>query len=227
MTLNIPVHQTITLPDDWQACRTPQELSYWLIAKLDGIQADITNLTELTGEIPELKQNVVTLQTSVDGLSSRVAGLMKNILDLQSRMDTVETRTIDTEQDVVALESAKMYSLYIHLANGIQTLPGGWIIDVSMCIPMHGTPPTTSTLTSTQLIMLLAGEGYNRVKLPISGTITDDNTTFGTAEFLEVENTGSRGCTIYGMYNNELSQQIQWPAESSIVTINIIAKSAA
>ena len=43
-TLSIPIHQTITLPDEWQACRTPQELSYWLISQFDEFEHEVETL---------------------------------------------------------------------------------------------------------------------------------------------------------------------------------------
>lgn len=90
MQLNIPVHQTITLPDAWQACRTPQELSYWLIAKFNEIT---------TGENYTLMCEF-TFQASLEGAPGaefNVAAaipLKGNPLEIPSQMAVEELITL-------------------------------------------------------------------------------------------------------------------------------------
>lgn len=114
MQLNIPVHQTITLPDAWQACKTPQELSYWLIAKLDGIQTDIDSVSEAIKEFPALQsqmsalnESFTTLSNTVNTMNSDIGGLradvQQNAENISGAEDRIATNTgsiIDLKRDL-------------------------------------------------------------------------------------------------------------------------------
>lgn len=123
MTLSIPIKQQITLPDAWQACRTPQELSYWLIAKLETFEADVeaaaaaaaeasheaqtalaaaqaaaTDATHALNAISNLDAQVVQLNARVTSLSADLTAAEGNITALTARMTTAEA-------DIDSLES--------------------------------------------------------------------------------------------------------------------------
>lgn len=116
MTLSIPIKQQITLPDAWQACRTPQELSYWLIAKFETFEADVeaaaaaaaeasheaqtalvaaqaaaADATQALNAISNLDAQVVQLNARVTSLSSDLTAAEGNITALAARMATAET----------------------------------------------------------------------------------------------------------------------------------------
>ena len=76
-TLSIPVRQTITLPDNWQACRTPQELSYWLISQFD----------EFEHEVETLAADIATLQSDVDGLEDTVSNIDARLVVVEGQIN--------------------------------------------------------------------------------------------------------------------------------------------
>ena len=123
MTLSIPIHQSITLPDRWQACKTPQELSYWLIAKFETFEADVeaaaaaaaeasheaqtalaaaqaaaADATQALNAISNLDAQVVQLNARVTALSADLTAAEGNITALIARMTTAEA-------DIDSLES--------------------------------------------------------------------------------------------------------------------------
>lgn len=116
MTLSIPIHQSITLPDRWQACKTPQELSYWLIAKFETFEADVeaaaaaaaeasheaqtaleaaqaaaADATQALNAISNLDAQVVQLNARVTSLSADLTAAEGNITTLTARITTAET----------------------------------------------------------------------------------------------------------------------------------------
>ena len=93
-TLSIPIRQTITLPDDWQACRTPQELSYWLIAQFEEFESDVSDLQTAVGN---LEHDVGVLQSVVGDNSS---GLVKAVNDLQTDLGNVDGRLVTVEGQI-------------------------------------------------------------------------------------------------------------------------------
>ena len=88
-TLLIPVRQTITLPDNWQACRTPQELSYWLISQFD-----------------EFEHNVETLAADVAALQSGLASLGDTVSNIDARLVVVEGQINDPVDGILAALAA-------------------------------------------------------------------------------------------------------------------------
>ena len=78
-TLSIPIRQTITLPDDWQACRTPQELSYWLISQFD----------EFEHEVETLAADIATLQGDLASLTTDVGNIDVRLVTIESQMSSV------------------------------------------------------------------------------------------------------------------------------------------
>ena len=76
-TLSIPVRQTITLPDNWQACRTPQELSYWLISQFD----------EFEHEVETLAADIATLQGDVDNLEDTVSNIDARLVVVEGQIN--------------------------------------------------------------------------------------------------------------------------------------------
>ena len=125
MTLSIPIKQQITLPDAWQACRTPQELSYWLIAKFETFEADVEAAAAAAAEasnqaqtalataqaagdeavralnaISNLDAQVVQLSARVTSLSSDLTAAEGNITALTARMTTAETNISNLDNAV-------------------------------------------------------------------------------------------------------------------------------
>ena len=115
LNLNIPITQTLTLPDSWQACKTPQELSYWIIAKFEGFTSSISEINSaLTGlgsmietntnniatndaEIAEIKTSIANINTtlgeintSITSLNSDYSLLHSNYMAMNNRLATVE-----------------------------------------------------------------------------------------------------------------------------------------
>ena len=93
-TLSIPIRQTITLPDNWQACRTPQELSYWLIAQFEEFESDVSDLETAVGS---LEHDVGVLQGTVGDNSS---GLVKAVNDLTTDVGNIDGRLVTVEGQI-------------------------------------------------------------------------------------------------------------------------------
>ena len=107
MTLSIPIHQTMTLPDNWQACKTPQELSYWLIAKFEAFEAAVidlnTQITQLDGRITANAADITALQQSVTELNTlfdRVDQLEFDLNQALGDISAIGTRVAALETSV-------------------------------------------------------------------------------------------------------------------------------
>lgn len=107
MTLSIPIHQTMTLPDNWQACKTPQELSYWLIAKFEAFEAAVidlnTQITQLDGRITANAADITALQQSVTELNTlfdRVEQLEFDLNQALGDISAIGTRVAALETSV-------------------------------------------------------------------------------------------------------------------------------
>ena len=115
LNLNIPITQTLTLPDNWQACKTPQELSYWIIAKFEGFTSSLTdinnalsqlssmvetntdNIATNDAEIAEIKTSIANINTtlgeintSIESINSDYGLLHSNYMAMNNRLATVE-----------------------------------------------------------------------------------------------------------------------------------------
>ena len=115
LNLNIPITQTLTLPDNWQACKTPQELSYWIIAKFDNfttqfteinnamsalqsmIETNTNNIATNDAEIAEIKTSIANINTtigeintSIETLNSNYGLIHSNYMAMNNRLATVE-----------------------------------------------------------------------------------------------------------------------------------------
>ena len=123
MTLSIPIHQSITLPDRWQACKTPQELSYWLIAKFETFEADVEAAAAAAAEASHEAQTALAaaqaaaadatqalnaisnLDAQVVQLSARVTSLAADITAAEGNITALTARMVTTEADIDSLES--------------------------------------------------------------------------------------------------------------------------
>lgn len=112
MTLSIPIHQTMTLPDNWQACKTPQELSYWLIAKFETFEAAIIDLnaqiTQLDGRITANSADITALQQSVTELETlfdRVDQLEFDLSQAIGDISAIGTRVTALETSVGSINT--------------------------------------------------------------------------------------------------------------------------
>ena len=118
MTLSIPIHQTMTLPDNWQACKTPQELSYWLIAKFETFEAAISDLntqitqldsriTDNAADITALQQSVTELETLFDRVDQLEFDLNQAIGDISAigtRVTALETGVSNINTQITQLD---------------------------------------------------------------------------------------------------------------------------
>lgn len=76
LTVKAPIQITLTLPENWQECKTPQELAYWLIARFDELApthdiedirnslADIFNRLDLSDNDISALESITSLHTS-------------------------------------------------------------------------------------------------------------------------------------------------------------------
>lgn len=133
LNLNIPITQTLTLPDNWQACKTPQELSYWIIAKFEGFTSSLTdinnalsqfdsmiktntdNIATNDAEIAEIKTSIANINTSIgeintsiETLNNNYGQLHSNYMAMNNRLATVEDVAGDIptiKNDITALQT--------------------------------------------------------------------------------------------------------------------------
>lgn len=133
LNLNIPITQTLTLPDNWQACKTPQELSYWIIAKFEGFTSSLTdinnalsslnsmietntdNIATNDAEIAEIKTSIANINTaigeintSIETLNNNYGLLHSNYMAMNNRLATVEDVAGDIptiKTDITELQS--------------------------------------------------------------------------------------------------------------------------
>ena len=107
-TLSIPIRQTITLPDDWQACRTPQELSYWLISQFDEFEHEVETLaasvTALQGDLATAEDNISNIDARlvvVEGLiSNPTDGILATLAALTAADAEINAHLDDTDHNV-------------------------------------------------------------------------------------------------------------------------------
>lgn len=104
MTLNIPVHTTITLPDDWQSCKTPQELSYWIIAKFDEFETELSRIQDIVNSIESLEGRlddyVYQTNTAISNLRTLIEDLGSSIADINNRTALVESSISQLQFDL-------------------------------------------------------------------------------------------------------------------------------
>lgn len=93
LNLNIPITQTLTLPDNWQACKTPQELSYWIIAKFEGFTSSISEinsaLTELRSMIETNTGNIATNDAEIAEIKTSIANINTTIGEINTSIETL------------------------------------------------------------------------------------------------------------------------------------------
>lgn len=110
--LSIPIRQTITLPDDWQACRTPQELSYWLIAELEDVITRLETVERMGPEVEDAKRKATEaleiarrVENGLGNLDARVVTLEAQMVTVYSDIVNHDTRLSTLETGVRGLES--------------------------------------------------------------------------------------------------------------------------
>lgn len=121
-TLSIPVHQTITLPDNWQACRTPQELSYWLISQFDEFEHEVETLAAsfatLQGDVDNLEDTVSNIDTRlvvVEGqINNPTDGILATLAALATADAAINAHLDDTDHNVSA-NAASIYQLNVDI----------------------------------------------------------------------------------------------------------------
>ena len=101
MTLSIPIHQSITLPDRWQACKTPQELSYWLIAKFETFEADVeAAAANLDAQVVQLNARVTALSADLTAAEGNITALIARMTTAEADIDSLESRVGQAEYDI-------------------------------------------------------------------------------------------------------------------------------
>ena len=106
-TLSIPIHQSITLPDNWQACRTPQELSYWLIARLYELQTEVDELeSTVETDVSGLRSDLTTLESTVSGIGYELASVTNRVTATEGDVTALTARVTSAEDAIIAVNSA-------------------------------------------------------------------------------------------------------------------------
>lgn len=114
MNLNIPITQTITLPDSWQACKTPQELSYWIIAKFDNFT---TQFTEINNAMSALQSMIETNTNNIATNDAEIAGIKTSIANINTSIGKINT-SIETLNNDYGL----LHSNYMAMNNRLATV---------------------------------------------------------------------------------------------------------
>lgn len=98
-TLSIPVRQTITLPDNWQACRTPQELSYWLISQFDEFEHEVGTLA---ADVAALQSDLASLTTDVGNIDVRLVTIESQMSSVIASLGTINEQINDQTTGILA-----------------------------------------------------------------------------------------------------------------------------
>ena len=114
LNLNIPITQTLTLPDSWQACKTPQELSYWIIAKFDNFT---TQFTEINNAMSALQSMIKTNTDNIATNDAEIAEIKNTLTSINSDIETLQTDYNTLNTDLTTL-----YGLHQQLSNKVASM---------------------------------------------------------------------------------------------------------
>ena len=114
LNLNIPITQTLTLPDNWQACKTPQELSYWIIAKFDNFT---TQFTEINNAMSALQSMIETNTNNIATNDVEIAEIKNTLTSINSDIETLQTDYNTLNTDLTTL-----YGLHQQLSNKVSSM---------------------------------------------------------------------------------------------------------
>lgn len=114
MNLNIPITQTITLPDSWQACKTPQELSYWIIAKFDNFT---TQFTEINNAMSALQSMIETNTANIATNDAEIAEIKNTLTSINS-----DIATLQTDYNTLNTDLTTLHGLHQQLSNKVASM---------------------------------------------------------------------------------------------------------
>ena len=123
MNLNIPITQTITLPDSWQACKTPQELSYWIIAKFDNFT---TQFTEINNAMSALQSMIETNTNNIATNDAEIAEIKNTLTSINSNIATLQTdyNTLNTDLTALYGQHQQLSNKVAGMEDAVLDLPG-------------------------------------------------------------------------------------------------------
>lgn len=123
MNLNIPITQTITLPDSWQACKTPQELSYWIIAKFDNFN---TQFTEINNAMSALQSMIETNTDNIATNDAEIAEIKNTLTSINSDIKTLQTdyNTLNTDLTALYGQHQQLSNKVASMEDAVLDLPG-------------------------------------------------------------------------------------------------------
>lgn len=123
MNLNIPITQTITLPDSWQACKTPQELSYWIIAKFDNFT---TQFTEINNAMSALQSMIETNTDNIATNDAEIAEIKNTLTSINSNIATLKTdyNTLNTDLTTLSGLHHQLSNKVAGMEDAVLDLPG-------------------------------------------------------------------------------------------------------
>lgn len=123
MNLNIPITQTITLPDSWQACKTPQELSYWIIAKFDNFT---TQFTEINNAMSALQSMIETNTNNIATNDAEIAEIKNTLTSINSNIATLQTdyNTLNTDLTTLYGQHQQLSNKVAGMEDAVLDLPG-------------------------------------------------------------------------------------------------------
>ena len=194
MNLNIPITQTITLPDSWQACKTPQELSYWIIAKFDNFT---TQFTEINNAMSALQSMIETNTNNIATNDAEITGIKNTLTSINSDIETLRTDYNTLNTDLTTL-----YGLHQQLSNKVAGIEDA-VADL----------PSIKTNIQT-LLRISKPHFYNNstVSIPVSGdymnlqTIVILNSAMDYRQFINVAFNESKqplGLSFIVYYNSD------------------------
>lgn len=105
LTIKAPVQITLTLPENWQECKTPQELAYWLIARFDELAQ--------THDIEDIREDIASILNELEGHDERITTAQRavDILDdfatrLGERVDGLELSRAAFAQELAGVSAS-------------------------------------------------------------------------------------------------------------------------
>ena len=137
LNLNIPITQTLTLPDNWQACKTPQELSYWIVAKFENFTSSLTDINNALSQLNSM------IETNTDNIATNDAEIVEiktSIANINTTLGEINT-SIETLNDDYGL----LHSNYMAISNRLAAVE-----DVAGDIPTIKTDITELQTTTSE-----------------------------------------------------------------------------
>lgn len=234
LTLQIPVRQQITLPDDWQECLTPQELSYWLIAKFEGFENAVENVnsqfTDIDTRINRLIADHSTYDRDLNRLSNQIQTVQSQATATADAVDSLDSQvsTISQAQTAMGAEVEQNTQDVSVLKNQIKLVPL-FQHDLSFSFPTFAGTDTEFTLrifsqSSTPITSFsndLRQHFGDRSSIPLHGLYRDPNAVWHTIATAEYVYTAPGGRFV--ITDNSGTSISFTPSEANITRDSVIA----